>query len=131
MAHLKGLTNLKELDLGLTEVTDAGVEKLRQAAEATAAAGDPVGPRDPGDEPEEVITERTQFSAHFDGASVVDPVGMDRSETIHNYYVGDEANWQSGVPTFETVAYPGLYDGIDLYTWGRRDSWPRSSSLPV
>ncbi|HUT94088.1 MAG TPA: hypothetical protein VMY37_31790 [Thermoguttaceae bacterium] len=26
------------------------------------------------------------------------------------------------MPGYETVAYPGLYDGIDLLTFGRRDS---------
>ena len=35
---------------------------------------------------------------------------------------GEQDAWRSGVPTYETVAYEGLYDGIDLLTWGQRDS---------
>ena len=31
LEHLKGLTNLEELDLRWTKVTDAGVAKLQQA----------------------------------------------------------------------------------------------------
>ena len=47
---------------------------------------------------------------------------MDQAAAVHNYQVGDQSTWRSGVPTYETVAYAGLYDGIDLFTWGRRDS---------
>ncbi len=68
------------------------------------------------------ITQTTQFSVHFDGANLVEPVGLDRAETYYNYFIGDESNWQSNVPSFGTVGYPELYDGIDLLTWGRRDS---------
>jgi len=74
------------------------------------------------DEPEEVLTLTTQFSVSFDGANRVAPVGLDRAETVFNYYLGDQSNWHSNVPGYETVAYPGLYDGIDLLTFGRRDS---------
>ena len=67
-------------------------------------------------------TEMLQFSASFLGANTVTPVGLDRSEAYFNYFVGGEENWHSEVPAYETVAYSGLYDGIDLYTWGQRDS---------
>jgi hypothetical protein len=63
-----------------------------------------------------------QFSVQFEGAKQVEPVGLDRAETVYNYYVGDQSRWRSEVPTYETVAYLGLYEGIDLLTWGRRDS---------
>ncbi len=62
-----------------------------------------------------------QFSVAFEGANLVTPVGKDPSQAVHNYYVGDPATWRTDVPTFETVAYLGLWDGIDLLTWGRRD----------
>ena len=32
---------------------------------------------------------------------------------MYNYYVGDQSRWRSEVPTYETVAYVGLYEGID------------------
>ncbi len=71
---------------------------------------------------ENTVTHTAQFSVHFDGANAVEPTGFDQAETVYNYFIGDESNWQSNVPSFGTVGYPELYDGIDLYTWGRRDS---------
>lgn len=65
--------------------------------------------------------ESTQISVRFDGANTVVPVGLDRAETQFNYFIGEQENWRSEVPAYEVVAYPGLYDGIDLNTWGRRD----------
>jgi len=64
-----------------------------------------------------------QFSASFVGANAVTPVGLEQAETVFNYHVGsDPSRWLDGVPTYEVVAYEGLYDGIDLRTWGRRDA---------
>ena len=68
------------------------------------------------------VVNSTQFSVHFAGANLVEPVGLDQAATVYNYFVGDQSNWRSGVPTFQKVGYMGLYDGIDLYTRGRRDS---------
>jgi len=73
-------------------------------------------------EHEETAIQSAQFSVTFGGGNLVEPVGLDRAETVYNYYVGEESSWRTGVPTFQKVAYQGLYDGIDLYTWGRRDS---------
>ncbi|HUU82806.1 MAG TPA: pre-peptidase C-terminal domain-containing protein, partial [Phycisphaerae bacterium] len=67
-------------------------------------------------------TEVLQFSASFVGANSVTPVGLEQSETVFNYFVGGEEDWRSEVPAYEQVAYQGLYDGIDLVTWGQRDS---------
>jgi hypothetical protein len=61
-----------------------------------------------------------QFSALFVGANQVRPVGLERSESLFNYYIGDQADWREGVPSYRIVAYNGLYDGIDLRTWGLR-----------
>jgi len=61
------------------------------------------------------------FSAHFAGANRVTPVGLDPSATVVNYYVGnDPARWRPNVPSFEKILYKGLYDGVDLYTWGKQ-----------
>ena len=86
---------------------------------ATSHPSDPIGALH---EPEEAVTLTTQFSVTFDGAERVEPVGLDRAETVFNYYLGEQSNWRSNVPGYATVAYPGLYDGIDLLTFGRRDS---------
>ncbi len=70
----------------------------------------------------QISLETTQFSVGFDGANLVTPVGMDRTDTYFNYFVGEQDAWRSGVSAYETVAYENLYDGIDLLTWGQRDS---------
>ena len=49
------------------------------------------------------------------------PTGADLNRAKVNYYIGKNANnWRTNVATYATVVYPGLYDGIDLYTYGRR-----------
>jgi len=90
-------------------------EGADEAAEANLA--DPLHDRF---DPQTYDTEMLQFSAAFVGASTVSPVGLEPSETVFNYFVGDQAAWRSGVPTYEKVAYESLYDGIDLHVWGKR-----------
>jgi len=72
-------------------------------------------------EAEPAELERLRFSATFDGANAVTPVGLNEAETHFNFLVGDPSGWREDVPSYEIVAYEGLYDGIDLHTWGRRD----------
>ena len=63
------------------------------------------------------------FSAAFPGARQIKPVGRQMLETKVNYCLGaDHSRWQMGVPTFGVVVYEGLYDGIDLHTYGRRSN---------
>jgi hypothetical protein len=59
-----------------------------------------------------------QFSALFVGANLVRPAGLKPSGDTFNYYLGDEANWRQNVPSYEVVAYQGLYDGVDLRVQG-------------
>jgi len=92
-----------------------------------AAGGDGLGDPDVlrpelPDEQGDYITHATQFSVSFDGANAAGPVGLEQAGGLFNYYVGEQADWRTNVPAYETVAYMGLYDGIDLHTWGRRDS---------
>ena len=56
----------------------------------------------------------------FQGANLVVPTGLDQAATVYNYFVGDQSQWLSGVPTYQKVAYDNLYAGIDLETWGQR-----------
>ena len=91
-------------------------------ASLRSAASHPAASHPTPDEPEDIVTQTAQFSVRFDGANAVSPSGMERAETVFNYLVGEQDAWRSGVPAFETVAYEGLYDGIDLLTWGQRDS---------
>jgi hypothetical protein len=94
----------------------------REDSGQTGPSSPPNDPFHPLAETEPPVVHSTQFSVYFVGANVVEPVGMDKAETAYNYFVGDQSNWRSAVPTFQKVGYLGLYDGIDLYTWGRRDS---------
>ena len=70
----------------------------------------------------DVSVQQACFSASFDGANMIEPVGLDQAATLHNYYVGEQSRWRTAVPSYQTVAYPGVYEGIDLLTWGRRNS---------
>ncbi|MCR4415363.1 MAG: SBBP repeat-containing protein, partial [Thermoguttaceae bacterium] len=65
-------------------------------------------------------TESLEFAVRFPGANAVSPTGHDRAETLFNFFVGPKEQWRSAVPSYQSVAYHGLYDGIDLYTWGQR-----------
>jgi len=66
--------------------------------------------------------EHIRFSASFDGANTVTPVGLGKAETRFNFFLGKQDQWREDVPSYEIVAYESLYDGVDLHTWGRRDS---------
>ena len=55
-------------------------------------------------------------------AGNVSPIGLDQGDGVYDYFLGDPSSWVSNVPAFETVAYLGLYDGIDMYTRGQRDN---------
>jgi hypothetical protein len=47
--------------------------------------------------------------------------GGDRLPGIASYFIGkDPAKWHSGVPTYATVKYSGVYPGIDLIYYGNQ-----------
>jgi hypothetical protein len=87
---------------------------------------DPANPQDPSDPPADRIdpeahnTQVLQFSASFVGAAGIVPVGVNRSEALFNYFLGDQSSWRSNVPGYEQVAYQGLYPGVDLLAQGLR-----------
>ncbi|KKL26834.1 hypothetical protein LCGC14_2391280, partial [marine sediment metagenome] len=98
--------------------------------EAAETAEDAPGPDDPfapphQDRPAATATEIVELGevfVTFDGSNAARPVGVGWAKTVYNYFLGDQANWRTNVPAYERVVYPGLYDGIDLHTWGRRNS---------
>ena len=58
-------------------------------------------------------------NVRFDGARAVAPTGLNQTGGRFNYHVGaNAAAWVSGAQAFATVAYYGLYDGIDLFVTG-------------
>ena len=105
--------------------TDSGpvFDLFREVASDVDGEGFPGDPFDMSNdlldaEPAEM--EHLRFSASFDGANTVTPVGIGQAETRLNFLLGDQDQWRQDVPSYEVVAYEGLYDGIDLHTWGRR-----------
>ena len=61
-----------------------------------------------------------QFQAVLSGARPVQPVGRAASEQRFNYRRGPQSAWREGVPSWESVTYPGLYPGVDLVVAGRK-----------
>ena len=106
--------------------TDEGLNYLlmeREAATDNGAVSEDMLTANSGRDLEpEPITRATQFSVSFGGANTVTPVGLDEAITKFNYFVGDQLNWREAVSSFATVAYENLYNGIDLHTFGSRDS---------
>ena len=73
-------------------------------------------------DPETHQNQMLQFSASFLGGNPVTPTGLQPSETLLNYFIGDQVNWREGVAAYEIVAYENLYPGIDLLTQGLRSN---------
>ncbi len=96
----------------------------RDPKEGTKASAQPGLPEFPDDEQgqEDVDATILKFSAEFVGANTVAPAGLERAEATFNYFLGEQPNWRSEVPSYKIVAYEGLYDGIDLHTRGLRNS---------
>ncbi|KKL46618.1 hypothetical protein LCGC14_2343760, partial [marine sediment metagenome] len=93
-----------------------------EGAEDAAAPDDPLAPPHQDRPAATGTVELAEVFVSFDGSNAARPVGVGRAETVYNYFLGDEANWRTNVPAYEKVVYPDLYDGIDLHTWGRRNS---------
>ena len=62
------------------------------------------------------------FAATFPGARQISPVGAAPAPTQVNFLIGTQTEWLTHLRTYREVVYPGLYDGIDLRTFGRRSS---------
>ena len=61
-------------------------------------------------------TQPSSVCLQFVGANpYTQVVGQEQLPGIVNYFLGDDpAKWQTDVPTFNSLAYEGLYPGIDL-----------------
>ena len=50
-----------------------------------------------------------------------EPAGEDQLPGTVNYFIGsDPARWQTNIPTYARVRYPGVYSGIDLVYYGNQ-----------
>lgn len=58
------------------------------------------------------------FRSRFVDANAVVPVGLDARDTAYHFFVGDPANWRTGVSGYSAVAYESLWAGVDLHLAG-------------
>ncbi len=60
------------------------------------------------------------------GMRLVDADSMAEAESLRrlpgevNYMVGERADWQTGIPTFERIAYRSVWPGTDVVWYGNR-----------
>lgn len=59
-----------------------------------------------------------QFDASLVNGRPVAPVGQDPAAATFSFLTDDVATRKSGVPSFSKVVYDGVYNGIDLQTYG-------------
>jgi len=65
-------------------------------------------------------TRRWAVKLDFVGADPnVKPRGEDRRRATISYFVGREADWKTGLPTYGKIVYENLWPGIDLVYRGR------------
>ena len=50
----------------------------------------------------------------FVDANSVQPVGEKQTEAVISYFKGPRDEWRTGLPTYSQIAYPDLWEGIDL-----------------
>ena len=106
---------------GAIAFRDSGLDFVLYRGQDSGGANEPGGANSPQTTPPAApVVDSTSFSIRFDGANVVAPVGQEQAETTFNYLLGDQADWRSNVPAYSVVSYLGVYDGIDLRTWGKR-----------
>ena len=79
------------------------------------------GPMDLKAEIPQQKTEIHEFSMHFAGSNLVEPQGEIRTESVFHYQKEDPSTWYENVPSYETVLYRNLYDGIDLRVKAKSD----------
>ncbi len=95
--------------------TDEGIvfDLLRGGGKATKGA-------EKGSQTTGVKTERLVFNLGFENARKgVLIEGLDRQGAGINYFVGnDRSKWKTGIPTYKSVIYQGVYKGIDLKVFG-------------
>lgn len=55
------------------------------------------------------------YRIRFEGCRTQDVEGTEQTEGYENYFIGrDPSRWRSGVPTYQSVLYHNIYDGIDM-----------------
>ena len=68
------------------------------------------------------LLEMLQFSASFLGCESRNAHRHRSRRNAIQLFPRRAVRWRSAVPSYAAVAYENLYPGIDLKTWGQRDS---------
>ncbi len=66
-------------------------------------------------------TERWTVKLDYLGAREVIPQGEAETEAVISYFKGDPEDWKTGIPTYSSVIYQSLWEGIDLKYSGNQD----------
>lgn len=63
--------------------------------------------------------ERLTLDVTFPGSRRVAPTARKPQDARFNYYIGDdESAWRGDVPSYGTIVYESIYDGVDLHVTG-------------
>ncbi len=57
----------------------------------------------------------------FLGAAAVKPAGQSESATIVSYFKGGRGEWRTGLKTYSSILYTGVWEGIDVSFLGTAD----------
>jgi hypothetical protein len=100
-----------------------------QGLTIVSGKGDPRSERAPGIEPLDSFNpflgadlrgERWDVTQEFVGANPgVSPTAEGRTDAIVSYFKGPRKEWKAGLPTYASVLYRDLWEGIDLIYEGR------------
>lgn len=111
------------LTIHLTREADNSTEASPKREQGVLAVGDPNPlPERLGSIPDPADVQHLTLAVTFPGSNDVQPQGADPQSAKFNYFVGGE--WRgiaSDVPSFGSVVYKNLYDGIDLLVCGNDD----------
>jgi len=88
---------------------------IREPHEVSNAQGYPESKSEFGGETGEAVRDGVVLKVNYEGANHVDPKGQGILPHRSNFFYGENSiEWRSGVPNYQEVVYPNIYDNIDL-----------------
>ena len=67
-----------------------------------------------GSSEEDTLIQGVVVKENFLPWQTLQPNGLDKSETIVSYFVGDKENWQSSIPAYNVVSLGEVWPSIDV-----------------
>jgi hypothetical protein len=102
-------------DSGVWLLDDSVAFYIREPHEVSNAQGYPELKSEFGGETGEAVGDGVVLKVNYEGANHVDPKGQDILPHRSNFFYGENSiEWRSGVPNYQEVVYPNIYDNIDL-----------------